>query len=182
MANQFEQPALLNAGEAAAAREFFEKQLEEGDTIFVPISGTDDAWTLRVGDKPATLKADYDHGIYELDANTGIVLKEATAAGAFEYANSCRSFRYKAGEYQAIDKSGAPSWEAGSTVHLVFCLLIGSEGSWFDLKDALHAARHYNDESLEGLAEVVDGKSSVPDAIEGSNHDGLSRLRALLSS
>lgn len=182
MANQFEQPALLSPQEAEDARKYLQKQMEESSTIFAPVSGRDSAWTFRVGGKPAIVEADYDHGTYTLDVNTGVVLEEATAADAFAYANHCSAFRYKAGEYQAIGADGSPCWRAGSTIHLRFCLLIGNEDSKFDFDDALRAARHCNDESLEGLAKVVAGESTVPDALDSSHDHALDHLRALLAS
>lgn len=120
-----------------------------------------DVWVCRVYGKSVTVTFAYDLGCFAVDMPLGVRLAKGAEAEAFTYANFCRAFRYKTGEFRAFDDDGSLSWTAGSQLHACFEQLLER-----DLDDVLDRLESLCGSALENVTAVATGAKTSTAAID----------------
>ncbi len=177
MSNKFEHAKTATPSEAAERRRLLVRELEKSDTVYVTCGA--DRWACKFEGLLINVISRCDKGTFVVDVPTGVKVSEGAEVTTFAYVNFLQTFKYKTGEFTAVDESGDESWDQGSEIHMRFEHVIHKQ----EVGDIVRIAANTVDDCKETLAGVASGRIGLEEGITGKDSmRGLERLLERIGS
>ena len=152
--NAFEQPAVLSAEQREAGVQRFFGEIEDVSLAFMIEDGVP---VHRRVDSRFTVTPDYDHGVYYVDLDTGVVLTQKGIVTTRAFCALKEVFTFKVCHFWADN-----GWQSGSTVHMGYGRAIGDE----KVGDAIFRLRVHFTEIKDRLFRLASGEMGLEEAEE----------------